>query len=391
MAKIRGCLALALTYINVLGTIALLTLLCTCLSEIDDKNDEYFYYNSRKLAQLDNYHPNLRGTKLKLIEIKAKIEEEIYKNQKIEKLQDFNEEEFVLPKKEISNISFNKKLRKLDDYDDYKLKKDEIFYAIGVDTLGIFFTFVLMFSFCLDKNECCDRNSQDDLGWCCLYCFVCCDCHCNCSSKDCDCKGGNGNDGAVALLVLLIVIIVFVGIFYAITACGKHLSRYISITVEVVVDLAIMILISMFDDLETDACKSKFSVIYTICGILALCNLLSLIIPNLSFGEYFRYGYNPNGGSSNLVVENPSTPMVVKTSVPLEPQQINPPPSSTTYNPPPAYPQNAPLYPVQEVPNYPQANYGYNNGQGGIYNAPPSGYPPNPQPQPMYGNIPYPQ
>lgn len=387
MAKIRGCLALALTYINVLGTIALLTLLCTCLNEIDNE-DEYSNVNSRKLAQMDNYHPNLRGTKLKLIEIKAKIKDEISKKQKIEKLEDFNEEEFVLPKKEISKISFNKKLRKLVDGE---IKKEEIIYALLVDALGIFFTFVLMFSFCLDKNECCDRNSQDDLGWCCLYCFICCDCHCNCSSKDCECKGGNGNDGAAALLILLVVIIVFVGIFYAITACGKHLSRYISITVEVLVDLAIMILISMFDDQGTEVCKDKFSVIYAICGILALCNFLSLIVPNLSFGEYFRYGYNPNGGSSNLVVENPSTPMVVQTSVPSPPQQINPPPSSPTYTPPPAYPQNGQLYPVQEVPNYPQANYGYNNGQGGIYNVPPSGYPPNPQPQPMYGNMPYPQ
>ena len=46
MAKIRGCLALALTYINALGTIALLALLFTCLNEIDDKNDENFYISS---------------------------------------------------------------------------------------------------------------------------------------------------------------------------------------------------------------------------------------------------------------------------------------------------------------------------------------------------------
>lgn len=388
MAKIRSCLALFLTYINILGTMALLGLLCGCLTDM--RNDGYI----RKLSQKEKLNPNLRGTKLKFNEIKEKINE-ITKKKKNYIPQDFNEEEFVLPNKQILNISSNKEIRKLYNYED-DFSDDEIIYALIADSIGIFFTFVLMFSFCLEKNECCDRNSQDDLGWCCLYCCLCCDCDCNCKCDNCDCKGGNGNDSAAGLLLLLIVLLIFVGIYYAIKAMGKHLSRYVSVVAEFLVDISIMILISMFDDHDTGECKDKFSLIYTVCGILACCNFLSLLIPNLSCGEYFRYGYRP-GGTSTLVIENPSTPIVQTTAqVVVEKPEVSAPVYVTnpTYTPPvqapPAYPQNMSLYPVQAPPNYPPNN-GFNNPQGGIYNAPPSVYQPNVQPQYNYGNAPYPQ
>ena len=150
MAKIRSSVALVLMLVDLIGTITLFSLIISCISDIDHNNG--FNSNTsylRKLSQKDNPHINLRGTKLKLIEYKKFIEKVKSKKVKIYNPSDYNEDEFILPQNR--EMKSSKNLRKLDSY--YNVHEDT--YLIIVSFVSIFFTLVLMISFCLDKNECC--------------------------------------------------------------------------------------------------------------------------------------------------------------------------------------------------------------------------------------------
>ena len=69
--------------------------------------------------------------------------------------------------------------------------------------------------------------------------------YCNCSSGDtcdCDCDGGGGDGGALILLVFVLVILVFVGIYYGLKACGKNISRIVSVFFLLLLELAMAVL-----------------------------------------------------------------------------------------------------------------------------------------------------
>ena len=227
MAKIRGSVALALTFINLFASIAILSLSSVSLDEENGwrDDDSYGYESSymRKLSQIENLHSHLRGTKIRAIKLKDLIQKENSNKNKIYDPLNYNEDEFVLPKN-ILKKTFSQKTRKL-EYSDSSTSitnEDKMIFILILSCLGISFSILLMFSFCLDTNECCNRDAQDELGLrCCIYCMFC-DCHCeNSGSSNCDCKGsGNGNnDGAAALLILLLVIIIFILLYFAVKAC----------------------------------------------------------------------------------------------------------------------------------------------------------------------------
>lgn len=313
MARIRGSVALTLTFVNIIGSISILSL-TIMISQNKYRNRNRLLM---ELSQIDNPHPNLRGTKLKLIKIKSEV---ISKRSKNYEPSIYTEDEFILPEKQISEKFSPQNLRQL------SLKKDNFLaFAILADLMAIFLIFILMFSFCVDKNECCDRDSQGELG---LGCCICCmsdECHCNC-------KGGNGDSGQGLLLCLLIVLI-FVLLYFAVKACGKHISRYVAITGELLLNLSISILVFIYgfeDNLTLVVC--------IIAGILALSNFLGLLLPNLSCCIFLTYGYRANVSIINdPLVQNPNN---IQSQSPAPPSQYYP--NNFSPQPQPEY-----IYPPQ--------------------------------------------
>ena len=142
----------------------------------------------------------------------------------------------------------------------------------------LFFCITLVFSFCIDDNECechCCRCCQGGCGHC--------DCNCNCNN--------NGGNDAVALIACLIIILIFIVIYYLTKLCGKHLSRYISLSFISFINFAIIILSLILPDLAD--LNIKYMII--ISSILFLLNVLGILLPNFKKCEKLRYKYNqPN-------------------------------------------------------------------------------------------------
>ena len=418
MAKIRGSVALALTFLNLFASISILSLSSVTLDEENNPSDTTNSF-IRKLSQIENIHPHLRGTKIRVIRFKELKEKEISDKNKIYTPIDYDRDEFVLPEKILKNRS-SQKIRKLESssFDN----EAKIVYILLLSCLGIVFSILLMFSFCLDTNECCNREAQDELGMgCCIYC-LCCDCRCESSgSNDCNCNSSGGNnDGAAALLILLLVIIVFIILYFAIKACGKHVSRYIAITSEFLLNLAIMILAIMYHC--NDPQTQNGPAIIAVSGVLFICNFLGILLPNLSCCLNLRYGYKPSPSNMNTtILEKPvartneyqetipfppissPTPVIETKStevsqptVPIYVPQVPQPQAA-----PPSIYQNYQPYQPQVPPPYqqPSADF-YNSAQGGVYNYPPPAYDQQqniyqaqqlPSQQDIYGQIPNPQ
>lgn len=358
MARIRGYVASVLTFVNIIGIISIFVLTMT-----------YFDKNGRRLRELsilDNPHPHLRGTKLKLIKIKSEITNEISKSTKYYDPSYYPKDEFVFEEKKMTEKIHLKKLRQLSLY-----KKDVISYVLFAEIGAIFSTFILMCSFCLEKNECCNENAEDQFCFGICICCLCCDddcSHCNCN---CDCKnsGGGNNDGAAALLIFLLFILVFVALYFAIKACGKNVSRYFGIVGNFLVNLGIlglMISYGINDSLP----------IVIVSGILALVNFLGILLPSLSSCECLTSGYQKNQSVINApLVQN--QPQINNKSTPAnEPALVNAPlyppttpiyaPQNNSIYPPPQVPSNYP--PPQFPQNYPPPeNANYISGGGGIY------------------------
>ena len=379
MAKIRSSVALVLTLLNFIGTVTLFSIIIACINDINYHHNDKT--KTRRLSQINSFKHNLRGTQLKLLELKSLIEKEKSKTQKKFDQLVYDEEEFVLPqKKEIDNSHNLRQLKANNGFD------EAAFLVIG-SLVSIFFTLILMISFCVEKNECCDKDSREELGVTGFICCLCCDdCECRGGGGDCKCEGGDGNGGG--LIILLLVVIVFILIYFIIKACGKHISRYVSIIFEFLINLGIIILTFMYSQKEN---SDYFPIIYAISGLLALSNFLGILLPNLSCCLPLTYGYRANALNANEPILNTANtqkyPMPTVQTVLLPQAAIDNPspapvPAATPYYPPQApiaYPQNNPPYQPQPI-NY---NY-YNNGQDNTYNVNPPIYQVNPQPQPIY-------
>jgi len=140
--------------------------------------------------------------------------------------------------------------------------------------------------------------------------------------------------------------------FLGVNACGKHASRYVGLTINMLLFIAMFILTNIF---YFDS-KSEFDppIIYSILGItgfMSLINFLGLLLPNLACCPSLKYELVPS-----------TEPMVSPSSlqnVPLDQStslysQTQPP----TYIPPSSDFANVPTYP----PNNP-VNQGYANPQ----------------------------
>lgn len=249
-----------------------------------------------------------------------------------------------------------------------------------VDICSIFFLMILMFSFCLTENECCtsdtNANREFAVGSCYGTC-VCCN-ECGNGRGDCKCEGGGGGggDAGLALLVCLIVLLAFIAIFFILKACGKHISRFISVAVLALADLAIVIMCIM---IGMDYKFNTYTSMTLLLGLIGfICNLLGIILPNLGACQKLRYGY--------MYVDNPANnnlPVQDINMVPVVTPVVQPPVAQPLIQQPVVQPM-APIYDQNQ--NQFQ-NSGYDNNDGNIYGAPPIQYqPPPPQDNNYYYN-----
>ena len=176
---------------------------------------------------------------------------------------------------------------------------------------------MLIFSFCVTKNECCSTDKEVNEGFAIGSCFgLCLCCGSNCLADkprnqinqiqqgqpnqnprrkkgccddcgdcgNCNC-GGSGGDGEGYVCLIFILLIAFIALFCSIKACGKHISRIISVILLFLIDCSIAVLaIISGNDLYR-------ILIMVISIIAAICNLLGIILPNLSCCQILNYGY----------------------------------------------------------------------------------------------------
>ena len=295
MAYMRSTIAFALFWLNLIVTSLVI----------------YFAITSKNRYSYDNYNGrysyHLRGTKQKLLE---------------------SNPNYFLE----STIETPKELR--------QLSTDMQYYIIYVDIVALFFVFIIMFSFCLTENECCtnDENIRSNfaIGSCYGTCVCCNDC-CRHGNTNCNCNG----EGGAGLLLILIIIIAIVVIYFAVKACGKHISRVISVVMLILLEL-VMAGMSFYTGSDT-----YLVLLSVFCIIAAICNFLGLLLPNLGSCNKLSYSYN--------YAANP-VPTVPVSQPPMAPVYDYPSPNEIQTNQ-----QMAPVY----------------NTQGQGYDAPPVVYPQN--------------
>lgn len=332
MAKINSSLAFALFILNLCGTIALFVLTLLPSSNGQSSNNPPQNTTNFKSKQLNQIGMQ---SQIKSQEEKKDIE-----------LMNLDKDDFVFSYKQLSSqFSSEKKIRKLSQSNDMTL-------VFLLDLVALFTTFIIAFSFFADPNECCVENSQQDL--CCGLCVGSCLYQCCCNPR-CRCNFHSNNSGSC-----LVVLIICVLMYCAVNACGKHASRYVGLTLNMLLSIAMLVLslIFYFDNKSMYDPGIIFSII-SITGFMSLINILGLLLPNLASCSSLRYELEP----SNEPIVSPSTYPQADASN----QSATLYPQSPSYIPPSSGISNVPTYP----PDY-SANQGNNyvNPQPG-YGVPP--------------------
>ena len=196
---------------------------------------------------------------------------------------------------------------------------------------------MLIFSFCVTKNECCSTDKEVNEGFAIGSCFgLCLCCGSNCLADkprnqvnqvqqghpnqnprrkkgccddcgdcgNCNC-GGSGGDGEGYVCLIFILLIAFIALFCLIKACGKHISRIISVILLFLIDCSIAVLaIISGNDLYR-------ILIMVISIIAALGNILAMILPNFSCCRILNYGYVESlYANANPVAQKPMEELV---------------------------------------------------------------------------------
>jgi len=334
MANIKSSVALLLTVADLMGTLSLFILSIYCMD----------YRYTRRLSQVNPIHNNLRGSKRRIINPNIVVES--FKNKIIYNPSKYNEDEFVLPNNQLLQQPYPKKMRRLSTTYSESTFHPEPTLLLLLSSLGIFFSFVLMVSFCVDKNECCDPDSREEMGFCCVWCW--------CYDPNCRCRHHRDSNYESGLLVCLVLLLVFVIVYFSVKACGKHISRCIAIIAEFLFSFACVILASIYA--QTGPSDLVGSII-TISSILTIMNFLGLLLPNLACCISLTYGYKPGPTNVGEPVNQPFyEPDPSPTPAPMTTGTAVPPPPAPYYAPPP------PMYSQQPAtPNYiPPSGYNGN-------------------------------
>ena len=224
--------------------------------------------------------------------------------------------------------------------------------------------------------ECCtsdpNANREFAVGSCYGTCVCCNDCGGRNGKSDCKCEGGGDcGEGGLALIVCLVILLAFIATYFLLKACGKHISRFISVAFLALADLAIVVMSIMIGMDYTFNTYTSMTLSLTLIGFI--CNLLGIILPNISTCQKLRYGYMyvDNPANNNLPVQDINmVPVVTPVIQPLMQEPVIQP--------------MAPIYDQNQIQIQ---NLGYDNNDGNIYGAPPVQYqPPPPQDNNYYYN-----
>ena len=314
MEKMKSSMALVLLIINLCGTFTLIGLLPASMPQTKSSS----------------------RNKNETIPNSTELNETQIKNQS-----NLDEDEFVLSYKQISPRNSSKNDSKKSGEESY------LFIVLILDMLTIFTTFVIIFSFCVDQNECCDENSQQNI--CCCTCATCCVHYC--LRAKCRSRSSSKNEKAATLAIFIFI---FLLIYCAVRACGKHVSRYVGVTINMLFFFAMFVLSNIFYFSNTSIYDPRlmYSII-VISGLISLANFLGLLLPNLTCCSSLRYEEVPS--KEPLATPPPSELTGVSNqSTPLYPQ-------APTYVPPASDFSNVPTYP----PDY--SSSGYDSSQGNYY------------------------
>ncbi len=280
----------------------------------------YFGIEANNYMRHRIYSYNLRGTKEKLLE---------------------RNPNFFL-EKEIETL---KPLRNL-SYDSQGARIVLPFVDIG----AFLFIMLLVASFCVTQNECCTDDVNTNTNFACGSCYGACVCCNDCGRMDCNCSGGGGGDcgeAGLVILILLLVIVVFVVVFFAVKACGKHISRLVGIIGLLLIDIALVVL-SLYAGFDLYCC-----LVAGLSFVAAICNFLGILLPNLGRCAILSYDYRPIEPLNPAFNENPQSVYVIPEAYPESQEEVIQAPISKPV---------APIYADQ--------NQGYDNNSGNGFDAP---------------------
>jgi hypothetical protein len=219
----------------------------------------YFAIEANKYRRYNPYSYNLRGTKEKLLEINPNY---------------FLEKEIETPKA-LRNLTVDKQFMRL--------------FILYTDICAFFFIMILVASFCVTQNECCTDDANTNTNFACGSCYGTCVCCTDCRGGDCNCSGGGGGgdcgEAGLVILIFILVIIVFVAVFFAVKACGKHISRMVAIIGLLLFDIVLVIL-SFCAGFDLYCC-----LVAAFSFIAAVCNFLGILLPNLGCCARLSYDY----------------------------------------------------------------------------------------------------
>ena len=227
-------------------------------------------------------------------------------------------------------------------------------YKVGylikfINIIPFVFLIIFSFSFCVTKNECCSSDYDDGNAICFASCCVCCLCCCDCSLSNGGGFslnfGGNNNAGGGLLFIIIFALIIY-GIYKAVQACGKNISRLISAIGLFFANVALVVLGILSG---TD----KFNILLIAFSSFAvISNLLAMVLPNLACCHNLSYEHLYEDDD---IIQVNSTPQQLLT---VQPQNEIPLGEE-------AYPNAEEVIhaPIDQniTPNYNDTNPGYDN------------------------------
>lgn len=311
MAYMRSTVAYGLFWVNLILTSFLLYF---SIAAYNFGSDSYNYHS---------YH--LRGTKEKLLENNANY---------------FLEKETP---KELRNLSSSK----------------DVLIVLYIDIVAILFVLILMSSFCVSGNECCTPNQTTNENFAIGSCYGTCICCGECRGGGGDCKCEGSGDAGIAILIIIVILLVFVIVYFAVKACGKHISRMFSAAALFLCYLG-MFAMGLYTGKGT---YYYLIAVFSVVG--AICNFLAILLPNLTSCAILRYNMTNVQIASPTIVQPATVQLIQQPYVQPATPDIN----QNVIQAPPAQPMNT-------VYTNPSPGYD-NNTYGNIYEAPPVQQPNN--------------
>lgn len=256
LKNIRTSIIVGLVIINLIGFISF----CITISNYDGElktskatssySTNYYGVNENNVSIYDNYKKNQTLTSNNIIN----------RNQK-------------------NWYTKNSNLRKLYKYR-YKHSFNSFYQSVVLilNLIFLYFCLNLISSFLVGESEC--RN--------------CCNCDCG-GGCNCSCNNSGGNGGE--LLICLIIIFIFIIIYYSTKLCGKHLSRYISLSFIILINSIILFISFIYLTIDEDpTIKSNIIISF----ILLVCNVLGISLPNCKNCDNLTYKSKSPINSENI-------------------------------------------------------------------------------------------